>query len=287
MVWPAVIAAGATIAGSLISSKSGGSAGWSKQVYADQKVREDSMYQRRVADAKLAGLHPLFALGTSANYTPTSVSGGRTGSYAGEGIARAGAQIAEGMRESKRQGRQTKLDAASQQIHDLRIQKMGREIALDDAELASRASALKMAEQQQLYWGDSSGSGFNGGSFNSPEAKAYPYGTKVGPELEQRPLIATARTSRPMRSEVIAPDGYRYNIIDPDTGDEISQADLVAQIVLRHTRKARKAPGRELRIQFNRMAAAMKRNFKSRGTSKRRRTRMRNQLRAQSRYGRN
>ncbi len=223
MVWPAVIAAGASIVGGLISKSSGASSGWSKQVYADQKVREDSQFQRAVVDAKAAGLHPLFALGSSANYSPSG-SYAQTGSAAGEGIARAGEHIAAGMRQAKAGERTEKLDAVSAEIHNLRIQKMGREIALDDAELMKRASDLRMAETRNLYWGDG-GTGLSSGGL---ETRTYPYGVKQGPPLEERPLTATGRQSMPETIESVSPDGTRMQLLNPDLGlDEVGQVEYL------------------------------------------------------------
>ncbi len=226
MVWPAVIAAGAAIAGGLLSKSGSTSTGWNKQVYADQKVREDSRFQRSVADAKAAGLHPLFALGTAGSYGGGAGGfvGGGGGSAAGAGIARAGEHIATGMRQAKAGERTEVLDAASRQIHDLRIQKMGREIALDDAELMKRASDLKMAENQLLYWGDG-GTGLSTGGL---ESRAYPYGTKRGPPLSMRPLIATARQSMPETVESVGRGGEYLQLLNPDLGlDEVGQAEYL------------------------------------------------------------
>lgn len=225
MVWPAVIAAGAAVAGSLIGANSGTSSGWSKQTYADQKVREDSRFQRSVADARAAGLHPLFALGTAGSYGGGAggwVGGGQGGSAAGAGIARAGEHIAQGMRQAKANERTESMDAATAQIHALRVTKMGKEIQLDDAELLKRASDLRMAENQLLYWGD--GSTASAGA----DVKSYPYGTKLGPPLEQRPLVASARQSMPETVESVSPSGERLQLLNPDLGlDEVGQAEYL------------------------------------------------------------
>ncbi len=223
MVWPAVIAAGATLAASALSSSSGASSGWGKQVYADQKAREDTRFQRSVADAKAAGLHPLFALGTAGSYGGGAggwVGGGGTpsGTAMGAGIARAGEQIATGMRTAKAGERTEKLDAAGAQIHALRVTKMGKEIQLDDAELAKRASDLAMAQQSLGMWGDG-GTGMSTGDLSS---KTYPYGTKAGPPLNMRPLTASARESMPMMIEQVGPKGRRM-IMNPALGDEVAQ----------------------------------------------------------------
>ena len=224
MVWPAVIAAGASIAGSLLSSGGGQNKGITDAYRAEDKRARERIYRTSVEDAKKAGLHPLFALGSSANFSPSGQYVSQTGSAAGEGIARAGEHIAEGVRQKKQGERQVVMDAASRQIHDLRITKMGKEIQLDDAELMKRASDLRMAEMQLLYWGD----GGTGVPSSSGESRMYPYGTKTGPPLDQRPLVASARQSMPETVESVSPDGTRMQLLNPDLGlDEVGQAEYL------------------------------------------------------------
>ncbi len=223
MVWPAVIAAGASIAGSLLSKGGGQSKAMTGYYRAEDKIARESIYQTSVADAKAAGLHPLFALGSSANFSPSGQYISQTGSAAGEGVARAGEHIAQGMRRAQTGERQVQMDAASKQIHDLRLQKMTREISLDDMEIMKRASDLKMAENQLLYWGDGSSAQAGG-----PESKTYPYGTQAGPALSQRPLVASARQSMPETVESVSPDGTRMALLNPDLGlDEVGQAEYL------------------------------------------------------------
>jgi len=171
----------------------------------------------------------------------------RSGSHAGEGIRQAGKAIAQGVQRVEDR-------AYLEREKALRIQKMEREVALDDAELMARASALKLAEQSALYWGDS-----NAGitSTGSPEAKTFPYGTEIGPPLNMRPLTATGRKSAPLRDELINDEGWRYRVLSPDAGmDEIGQADLVYQWVMRKTRQARLALPRNIKIWLGQYKAA-------------------------------
>lgn len=218
MVWPAVIAAGAAIGGALLNKSSVSS---NPEQRLEEYRRDDKYLRRRVIDAKAAGLHPLFALGTSASSSP-SFMGASSGSFAGEGLARAGEHIAEGMRADTRQKRTTRLDAVSAQIHNLRLQKMTKEIQLDDMEIMKRASDLKYAEQRHLYWGNPGGTG--GGL----ESMTYPYGTKEGPPLNMRPLTAEGRRSIPAFMEMAGPAGRRM-IRNPDIGDELSEVDTMVR----------------------------------------------------------
>ncbi len=139
---------------------------------------------------------------------------------------------------------------------------MGRKAA----EMAERrlASQINVDDAQAMYYRSLAAKAAQDAGSGAPGdgVEVYPYGTQRGTELIKRPLVVMPRTSRPMRTEVIADDGYRYKIIDPDTGDELSQMDLFQQMVLRHTKKARKAPGRELRIQLMRWARKAKQAYK-------------------------
>jgi len=280
MAWGAAIAAGGALLGGQLAQNAQQSKEFRGQLRTQQFEREDTRYQRAVKDAKAAGLHPLFALGTSGGFSGGTAFSGQapSGSHLGRGVAAAAKYAGKGVDTHLAKGRQQQIAGMDDELHGLRVRKMEAEIALDELAIASKQ---KMGEQTPM-WGD----GDPGLSMGDPSTKTYPYGTKKGPPLEVRPTTAYGKTSRPMQSEVIAADGYRYNIIDPDTGDEISQADLVAQIILRHTRSARKAPGREMRIQANRLASLLKKKYGRARTSRARRGKMRSQLRAQSRYGR-
>lgn len=247
--------------------------GFQKQVRVNEQEREDSKLRRIVNDAQAAGLHPLFALGTGGSYGSGGQSfPGATGSYAGEGIARIGKIAGDYIRgQSKpKKGEGTAAGQAHMQqreLIDLQKDKIRAETRLDELEGMKRWSDMKYAEQRNLYWGDSNPGITGPGNEGFDGSKLYAY-DKAPAGLELRPTMATPKTSRPLMTTMIAPDGYRYSIIDPDSGDEISQVDLAQAIILRYTRKARKAPGRELKLQFQRMARAMKRKWRSMNSGK-------------------
>lgn len=219
--------------------------GFLKQVRVNEQQREDSKYRRAVNDAKAAGLHPLFALGTSGSFGGGGQSFPGTGSYAGDGISRIGDAVAEGITGTAAEKRTSKLDAAGREIHVRRLAKMDREIALDDAELLKRASDLKMAEQQSLYWGNPGGA--MGAGMGGPESRTFPMDTKRGLELQRRPLTMSSRSSIPEKIEVVGADGHRYTIVNPALGDEVSQFDYLierGQRALKQIYRGRQQSGR-------------------------------------------
>ncbi|QXP44214.1 MAG: DNA pilot protein [Arizlama microvirus] len=89
-MWPAIIAAGASLAGGLLSRKSANDS-------ADQNVKMQREFaqkgiQWKVADAKKAGLHPLAALGAqTTSFSPVSISDGMGAAVSnmGQDISRA------------------------------------------------------------------------------------------------------------------------------------------------------------------------------------------------------
>lgn len=87
--------------------------------------------QNTVADAKKAGIHPLFALGSSAGISPVSVAGG-TGASMGSSIANAG-QALGGMFGKKG----NPLQAKQGQLLDAQIRATNAEALYREAEVAS------------------------------------------------------------------------------------------------------------------------------------------------------
>lgn len=98
MVWGAVIAAGASLAGSALSSRNSekdrdSQASMHGENLAMQRQFAQEGIRWRVADAKAAGIHPLYALGAQLpSYSPsTYIPGGDSG--AGAHLAQAGQDI--------------------------------------------------------------------------------------------------------------------------------------------------------------------------------------------------
>ncbi len=231
MVWPAVIAAGASIAGSLISKGGGSNIGRQHDVaMQDRQWAQDELFiQNRVRDAKAAGIHPLFALGASGGGGGYQVTGqSDSGSFLGEGIARAGQQIAQGMRKEKAGVRQAGQDEANLTMAAAQIRNLNSRSAINEIEALAASSALKNAEQD--VWNTGAGRGDSlGVGVGGAEARTFAIGTRRGRELQRRPLTQTSRTSIPLTTEVVGRDGYRYTVINQQW-DEVSQVDLVLEI---------------------------------------------------------
>lgn len=99
-----IIGAVGSLAGGLISDRS------NKKLTKQAWARDDSSVQRRVADAKKAGIHPLAALGANVQASSPVT----TGSSLGDGVASASSSISQGYSRSK----DRKIDAQQQKRLD-------------------------------------------------------------------------------------------------------------------------------------------------------------------------
>jgi len=223
-------------------------------------ARSKTFVQDRTEDARKAGIHPLFALG-AAGYSPqpTTISGqSRTGSHSGVAIGNSLDRYLQSQKSGKRLAEQDEKQGALEQAQ---IRRLNSQSQLDELEAMAITSGEKRAEQ------DAWSSGYGRGT-ELPDAITTP--APQGREIPRRPLTETSRRSVPLRQEVIGDDGYRYRPISQDAGDEISQADLIYQMVMRMTRQARLALPREVQIQFRRAKAKLDRYWrKSRKSYKR------------------
>ena len=145
MVAPLIVAGAISAAASLaqtgIQANQGSSGSFERQRYDDKYYNQ---LQDRVKDARAAGLHPLFALGGGGSISPTM--GGTTGSSMGDGVARAGQAVAQGVRGFVSDKRNQKLDDMAALESAARISKLNTERKLDEVELMQKWSDLAMAE---------------------------------------------------------------------------------------------------------------------------------------------
>jgi len=134
------------VAGNLLGGLMGDSAAKKQAKQQQAFAREQFEWQKNritntVADAKNAGIHPLFALGSSANISPVSMSGGG-GSALGEGVSRAGELLGA----ASAQGKKPSGDPMEQQLVEARI---AREKAGAASDLASANYYNSMAAKTE------------------------------------------------------------------------------------------------------------------------------------------
>lgn len=148
------IGAGANLLGGLLGRSSERRAAdraeyWNQASHALARESFDwnkSYIQNRVADAKKAGIHPLYALGTPGAGASFSAGQAPTGSALGTGIARAGEAAASML------GRRKKDPLAALQADHLRAQigATNAQGARDNAEALLASSRMKRLEQEAL-----------------------------------------------------------------------------------------------------------------------------------------
>lgn len=136
---PALIAAGASIAGGLINKSASDKA---NEQNAANALRQEALQrefaqsgiQWKVADARKAGVHPLYALGASTHsYSPTTV-GAVADTSLGSAVASSGQDISRAIHSTRTNDQ--RLDAFTKTSQDLTLQKMGLENGILAAQLA-------------------------------------------------------------------------------------------------------------------------------------------------------
>lgn len=226
--WAAAAQVAAQIADKFIDSRRGEGGGQNRQFQADfakwqlgeQDIRRNKRLQEIVVDAKKAGLHPLFALGGGgpAGSPGLSIPGGSYG-----GRPSGGAGLGAGVSQALSTLRQGKVDSQTARMQEIAIKRQEAALENDYIDLTAKKAELAGLERQAM-WGDGLGAP---GTGNDADVKLYAYGTKQGPALHMRPLKATARSSIPETIEIVGADGYRYQVVNPDLGDEVAQGHYV------------------------------------------------------------
>lgn len=212
-----LLGGGLSALGSLFgASRSSSQARKARQQQMDQfNQMMDRSIQRRVADAKKAGIHPLAALGASPGAGPT-ITGG-AGGHEGAAYAAAGEAVGRGI--------------------------AGK--ALADAQLKNLQSSTELNAAQAAYWASEAARdaptspGTDGGQL---DAQTYPYGTNPGPgfHTEAKQYVPEVPTSsrrgirtgvEPLYVETVKPDGRIVQSFNPNLGlDEIGQAYVAYQL---------------------------------------------------------
>lgn len=147
-MWPAIIAAGASLAGGILGNSSKQSA--QRREYERQKEFAQNGIRWRVADAKAAGLHPLAALGVNTtSYSPQAVVGDDYGlSSMGQDIGRA--IEAKQTRDERKAAADLQQDLAWLQVENMRLQNQQLRQEMDMTALQYIDSRNAVKKQQQV-----------------------------------------------------------------------------------------------------------------------------------------
>jgi hypothetical protein len=141
LVTASLISAGGALAGGLMSDRSARSSA-SKQRQMDMDFAKNQI-SWKVADAKRAGLHPLYALGASGSYSPTNVIQGQ--SNTGSALGAASSQIADMYMQTQAQKSQQE---ANKQLTAAQVNQANQSANRDQAAAALALSQAKRVEQE-------------------------------------------------------------------------------------------------------------------------------------------
>lgn len=131
----ALIGAGASLASSLLGNKSNEKARANEA--AQQREFAQNGIQWKVADAKAAGVHPLYALGANTvSYSPQSVGGSDFG-----GLAAAGQDIGRAIDSTRSQTQRS--DALSSTLAALQVDGLKIDNDIKRADLASKLATIR------------------------------------------------------------------------------------------------------------------------------------------------
>lgn len=276
MPWPLVAAAGIAAAGSLIggqqASAAAGSATsqgrqYSLDMYKRQRSdflkdrkytkslswaaekrtygREDSTYQRAVADAQAAGLHPLFAMGSGASYSGGGNFGGSSSEfnpaipgYPSGGSARSG--VSEAGQAVSRAIIQGGQNAQSKAAFALQATRVAAEVMRDEAQ-ANYYNSLAAKTAQEAN---------SGPRMTEDGSYVIPLGGRSGVPLTTK-TTTTPRATRiqanvnaPLWTTVEKPGGGSYRVLNEAVqADEINQLLIAAQGTFDFFQKAGEAIG--------------------------------------------
>lgn len=230
MSWVQLAAAGLGAGASIFGGEK--DRGLSKKQFKEQM---DESIQRRVADARKAGIHPLFALGAASGASPTTT-------YGGGDIAAAGEALGHGLREWDRSRSEKKLiereQARQDQLASSQIHATNAQAGRDAAEAALLDSQRARLEQDMISRGHDGVHGAGsvyaigklpGGDPAQPDifyGPAKPY----NPEVPTSKSIGIQAGTAPGTKDIVMPDGRKINVYsDAVQADEINQIDIIYQ----------------------------------------------------------
>ena len=153
------IGIGASLLGGALNRKAASKENAANRAFSEAQFErlQTQSIQDRVADAKKAGVHPLFALGSSVGNASNSVfipGQSESGSFLGDGLSAAGGALADrGRGSGKETAADRRMDARVGERHRAEVQGFEARAQRDLAEAAYYASQAKLAEHQVLSKG--------------------------------------------------------------------------------------------------------------------------------------
>jgi len=182
MVWPALIGAAAGLAGAALSNRANRSQAESQE--ATQREFAQMGIRWKVADAKAAGIHPLYALGASTHsYSPIAIQ-----DQLGPAMASAGQDVSRAVYATRTQAEReqsARLAAEQFRISERRAEAdHSARLALSAAELEGRALNNELL-RQQLRRAGAAGTG-----------PAMPHAVRPVPQLDAVEIKPSAQFSR-------------------------------------------------------------------------------------------
>ena len=214
----------------------------SKNRSQSKKLMREQMttaVQRRVEDAKKAGVHPLFALGASVGGTGVSVPS--------SGIGEAGRQIGNAI-DSYKQGRdQKRWQERQDQVASAEINARNAAAGRDAAEAALLDSQRARLEQDSRYRGHDGTTIAHGVDYAvGPPAPQDPTKERIyyGPAKPENPRVPTQKAVgvqsglSPLRQDFVDDDGTIVRFIAEGVGDEYRDWQIAAHEARRHGKNA-------------------------------------------------
>jgi hypothetical protein len=188
---------------------------WARQQFA--QIMDESI-QRRVADARKAGIHPLFAMGGNPSGSPTitaTASEGRSGSSGGEFASRAGSAITDAIIAAKAaEARKSDAEAAEANAKAAHISQRLNSQGRDGVQVTRYPNGRTVL------------------SYADPR-NDWDQGIVYGPGEVYNPEVATSQApgvesgTHPSHRQFRTPDGQTVRI--PMQLDEVAQVAYVAQ----------------------------------------------------------
>ena len=140
----AAISAGSNLLGAALNNVLNKDDSWQKNYDAQKEFAQNSI-QWRVQDAQKAGIHPLYAMGQSPGYTPSSTFETNT---MGEAVAQAGNSFANAMGQLGLMNAQLQNSKLQADVENAKIENKNKELELYN-KMVSNSLGQKRQHLQQ------------------------------------------------------------------------------------------------------------------------------------------